>query len=848
MNSTQTLKLHNPSSFTSLLLALSLFILAFNPNAATAQSDLQSPDEFLGYELGTAFTPHHRVVDYFEYVAYQKSNVELTPYGKSYEGRPLMVAILSSQDNMNRLEKIRLNNLSLTKPDQPEKPDELEMPSVVWLSYNVHGNESVSTEASMAVLWKLASGQADTVDEWLKNTIIILDPCINPDGRDRYASWYRRTVGMEIDLQGFTAEHKEPWPGGRTNHYMFDLNRDWAWGTQTESRQRIKLYRQWMPQIHVDFHEQGINSPYFFAPAAEPMHDAITPWQREFQKTIGKNNAKYFDEQGWLYFTRQVFDLYYPSYGDTWPTFNGAIGMTYEQGGSGAAGLAVLTATGDTLSLKDRIDHHRTTSFSTIEAASVNAPALIQNFRSYFSGDDSYGKYKSYLLKTSKTPGKAKLIKNLLNAQGISHENAASGSYSGHSFGLRGNADFTASEGDILISADQSSSRLLQVLFEPNSNLSDSLTYDITSWAIPFAYGLEAFASTDEIKSAPAKAIDFSTEVVDDAYAYLVPWTDRGSAQFLAAMIKAKVKSRRATKEFTIDGKSYEPGTLIVLKADNKSLSSDLAKIIRRISNETEIPIGSTSSGLVESGSDFGSGDVKYIKAPRVGMLFGSPMSSGSVGEIWHFFDEQISYPLHRIPATSLNKDILAKLDVLILPSGTYSQILSESKSKDLFDWVKAGGKVVALERAVSALAAKKETSLKSKPEAKPDSSKTEVKVYADRSRDATKTSVKGGVFEVKIDNTHPLFYGYGDKYYTLKRSSSAYELLPKGWNAGVLKNAKPVSGFTGLKAQKKIEGSLVFGVETMGKGSITYMVDNPLFRAFWEGGKLMFANAVFAY
>jgi hypothetical protein len=284
--------------------------------------------------------------------------VKLEQYGTTNEGRPLILLYVTSPENLSRLEAIRQNNLRLAgmTPDKMA-PDE-KGPAIVWLSYNVHGNETSSSEAALLTLYELVNPANTKTKEWLQHTVVIIDPCINPDGRDRYVNWFNSVVGMRANPQPYTREHSEPWPGGRPNHYYFDLNRDWAWQTQIETQQRIVKYNQWLPQVHVDYHEQGYNNPYYFAPAAEPYHEVITGWQREFQTIIGKNNAKYFDQNGWLFFTKERFDLFYPSYGDTYPLYKGAIGMTYEQGGHSRGGAAVINHDGDTLTLWDRF-HHR---------------------------------------------------------------------------------------------------------------------------------------------------------------------------------------------------------------------------------------------------------------------------------------------------------------------------------------------------------------------------------------------------------------------------------------------------------------------------------------------------------
>ncbi len=361
---------------------------------------LQSPERFFPHLWGNAFTPHHLLVDYFKHAEANSDWVMIQEYGRTNENRPLLLAFVSTPENLEQLEQIRLNHLSQTGANNQETNHDLDR-AIVWISCSVHGNEAAGSESSPAILHELITPDNERTKEWLKNTIVVIDPSINPDGYARYTNWYREVAGQQPDPRPDSREHLEPWPGGRTNHYYFDLNRDWAWQTQIESQQRMVQYNQWLPHIHVDLHEQGYNSPYYFAPAAQPYHDYITQWQRDFQVSIGKNHAKYFDRNGWFYFTKEVFDLLYPSYGDTYPTYLGSIGMTYEQGGSGRAGRAIKLENGDTLTLMDRILHHKTTSLSTIEMGSQNSTQLIQAFKSFYdrSRQNPPGKFKSFIIR-----------------------------------------------------------------------------------------------------------------------------------------------------------------------------------------------------------------------------------------------------------------------------------------------------------------------------------------------------------------------------------------------------------------------------------------------------------------
>ena len=838
-----------------LYFALFLFasLLLISPTSTYSQSSLQSPSEFLGYELGSRFTLHYRVMDYFEHVAAQSPQVELVQYGSTYEGRPLVTAYVSSQENMSRLESIRTANLA--RAGMVDTETDLEpIPAIVWLSYNVHGNESVSTEAALKTIHTLLDPANTEVQTWLANTVVIIDPCLNPDGRDRYVSWYNRSVGRFPDIDGIAREHNEPWPGGRTNHYYFDLNRDWAWLTQKEVQARVAHYNTWMPQIHVDFHEQGVNSPYFFAPAAQPYHGAITPWQREFQQTIGKNHAKYFDQEGWLYFTRQVFDLFYPGYGDTWPTFNGAIGMTYEQAGSGRAGLGIRTLEGDTLTLNDRIDHHYTTGLSTIEITSVHHEEVTRQFQQFFEASSMVTEddYKSYVIKAPIQSDRLKTLTSYFDAQGITYGIARSGqNLQGYSYTNGTDTRFSVQQGDLVLSAFQPKSTLLQVLFDPNPSLTDSLTYDITSWGLPYVFGLDAYASKTRL-AVDTDPPQFQPIVLPDEqqpYVYLSRWESFEDAAFLADLLRQKVRTRYAEKSFMLNGHSYKPGTLVITRTGNTHLSQRFDTIVRETARRHQQPLDAALTGYVDQGSDFGSSDVHFLEPPRVAFLTGESTSPYGSGEVWHYLDQQLGYPSTTLNAQSLRISQLSEIDVLILPPGNYTAIFSQTELNELRDWVRNGGRLIAMGSATSYLANKDGFNLEEKKQgAKKDSVDHATRTYADRDRIAISDNVSGAIFKVDLDTSHPLAFGYEKTYFTLKRSDDVYALLEDedDWNVGVLAKDGHRSGFVGAKSRDKMASGLILGIQEMGRGDVVYMAESPLFRAFWYNGRLLVANAIF--
>ena len=814
--------------------------------AVASWAQVQSPAEFLGYELGEQFSRHYQVVDYFQQVAENSDLVNLKQYGKTYEMRPLYLAYVSTPENLARLEQIREDNLKRAGLLDGEPSSDV---SVVWLSYNVHGNESVSTEASMATIYELITNKKD----WLKNTVVIIDPCVNPDGRERYVNFYWEHKNAPYNPDPNSWEHHEPWPGGRANHYLFDLNRDWAWGTQTETQQRIAVFNKWLPQVHVDFHEQGVNSPYYFAPAAEPVHEFITDWQMDFQTQIGKNHAKYFDQNDWFYFTKQVFDLLYPSYGDTYPTYNGSIGMTYEQGGSGRAGLGIIKQEEDTLTLADRIAHHYTTGISTVEISSKNSSELLSQFKTFFS-KPAASKYKTFVLKSDGDEDRMKALTKWLDVQGIQYGTASSSkALSGYHYGSGATKSFSIGKNDLVVNINQPKSVLTTILFEPKTKLNDSLTYDITSWAIPYAYGFEAFATTADVRPSGELSLStFEDNSLSPAYAYIFDWKGLDDAKLLAAILKKDLKVRYTTRPITIDSKTFGRGSIIISQRDN---GAGYHETLEELSNEFERTLYPVNSGFVMDGPDIGSGDVPYLKTPKVALIGGSGTSSLDFGATWHYMEQNLGYPVTTINTEYFGGVDLGDYDVLIMPNGWYSDFSERTVTK-VKEWVQSGGTLIAVQGAIKKLKSGDLGSIDNfnSPKEKTDFEKIDEGVEEEKKlvpnseleRFEIREYVAGAVFKVAMDNTSPLAYGYKKDYYSLKTSRDRYGYLDAG-NVGVIKSADDhLSGFAGEIVKKKVGTSLVFGQERMGRGTIVYMVDNPLFRSFWYDGKLLFANAIF--
>ena len=834
---------------------------------APSSTTLSSPAQFLGYKVGDRFTPHHRVLAYAEHIGRQLPNrLKLLPYGTTYEGRQLMVVAIASDANLARLDNIRTNNLRRIGLLEGQ-PTAGSSPPIAWLSYNVHGNEAVSSEAFMEVLYKLVSGTDAVSQKVLATSVVILDPGLNPDGHDRYVNWYNQMMGRTGDPTPSAREHNEPWPGGRYTHYLFDPNRDWAWQTQEVTQQRMALYQQWMPHLHGDFHEMGVESPYYFAPSAKPYHEDITPFQRDFQQTIGQYCSRYFDKNGWLYYTRERFDLFYPSYGDTYPTYNGAIGMTYEQGGSGRAGLAIEKADGDTLTLRQRIDHHVAASIATLESVADRPAEIVTAFGTYFDKARTapIGAYKTYVIKANSDAGRMKALQQLLDRNKISYGYAGKAqtlpASAGGAFNYtnqKKEKTVSVAAEDMLISAYQPKSTLLKILFEPNSALEDSATYDITAWSLPYAFGLQTYGLSTRLNPVPAVSSTPATPVsAGRAYAYIARWQSMPSVKLLANLLKQKIRVRAAEKSFELDGKAYPSGTLLITRAGNELLGDRFDRLVTQAAAEADLPLIPVQTGFVTKGSDFGSDFVMALKAPRVGVVVGEGASPPAVGEVWHYFDQELNYPVSLIDGNTLGNVEWNKLDVLVLPTNyNYGRFLTDKNLAAIRAWVQAGGKLIAMERGASFLAGKEGFGLKEKEADKGDKDKADdkkqgspvdsLKVYGDRERNAISDETPGSIYRVNIDTSHPLGFGLTGGYHALVQNAFNFDFLKEGWNVGYLKSDNYVAGFSGKNARNKLKNTLLMGVQNVGRGSVVYLADDPLFRGFWYSGKLLFGNAVF--
>lgn len=859
-------------------------LIAVSISFSLSSQGLMTPEQFLGYKPGEQFTLQHKLTAYFRHVAEASPYAEYLKYGETWEGRTLGVCIVSSPENLARVEQIRKSNLR--RAGLAEGEPETEPVPIIWLAYSVHGSEPAGAEASMQVLYTLVTQSWEGSAEWLKNMIIIIDPCQNPDGRDLFTSRYMRAQGWPPNSNPDAWEHNQKWPSARVNHYLFDLNRDWSWHVQKETVARMQLYNSYMPQVHADFHEMGPGSTYFFPPGAEPWHEVITPWQKEFHTLTGKKSAELFNSKYRLYYTNDNFDLFCPSFGDTWPLFNGAMGFTFEQGGGAQAGLSLARNDTDTLKFTDRVEGHFLASMAVVATAAENREKLMKNFYEFFSTAESKPtfKYKTVIIKSTADAASLESLRSLLESNQVRYGSprVTGKKLPAYDYRLDKEGSVIVDSNDIIISACQPQGRLMQVLFEPDSRSSDSISYDLTAWALPYVYNIEAYATEEEVPEAgekgkqetgsreipkaggkgnqetgekgiseaggkpgaEAKAVSAMTDTTG-AYAYAASMTGFSELKFMAQLFRAGLQVRFSLHPFTAEGKTFSRGSVIVARGDNRHEQQFDAKVMAAALAGGTKPVA-LSTGMVTTGKDIGSDYAPLRKAPKIA-LAGGEGTSQAFGEIWFFLERELEYPVTVIDVSDLKNTDLSGYNLLILPGGS----LTEAKDR-IMSYLNGGGRVIALDSAIALFRAEKTTALCKAFEAKEAEEKkvtkptfadtTMLKRYDDQRRNSAAERSAGAIFRVKLDETHPFAFGMGKEWFVMKRNEGL-PFLEKGFNIGYVTDDNPVAGFAGYKYRQKVRNTGVIASETVGKGTVVYISEDPYFRAYWKSGRVLLGN-----
>jgi hypothetical protein len=828
-------------------LTVLLGLLLVSAGSLDAQSSPPSPREVLGYELGERFTESAAVNRYARVLAESSPLVRYREYGTTPEHRPLYQLIIAREDHLAALDRILAANAELTRAATTEsRAREIvaSNPAILYLSYGVHGNESSSSEAAMWTAWDLARG-APEVQSVLDSAVVVIDPVANPDGRDRYVNWYRTAVGSTPNPDPQAREHREPWPGGRFNHYLFDLNRDWAWATQPETRARLATWWEYNPQVHVDFHEMSPQSTYFFFPAAAPVNpiypDHVMSWARRF----GEANASAFDEFGWPYFTGESYDLLYPGYGDSWPSLLGAIGMTYEQAGGGSAGLAFERSAGDTLTLFQRASQHRTAGHATLRAAAAGKSSLVLGFAATHR---TAGTDHPDVLIVPDSRGRAESLVEHLRLQGIEVEQAAT------SFrvaatpypGMDARRDFPA--GSYRVRMRQPRGRLAATLLQPETELRAEYSYDISAWSLPYAYGVEAHQTRGRPGGGwqPARAAEpVGTLALPAArFGYLVPSDERGTSAILRFMQdggNVNVLRRPAT----FDGREWPAGSWFIPVIRNEGLTE----------RATGAGLGgiavAVNSGLAQGGIDLGSANAVAIRMPRIALVGGDGVTPTSYGAHWFYLEQRLGLDFSQLLAEDLVRADLSRYDVIVVPDAS-GRAFPEETREALRGWVERGGRLVAIGGGSEALAAV--AGVEMRADAQPDATESDRERFLltreERTRRNWIEQVPGAILQLRLDPSHPVAWGAaahdGERIFVLHEGTRVFEPSARGETIAYFGTGlRATSGVISATNLQRLEQGSWAERATIGRGSVVLFAGDPLFRMFWNATHPLYLNAI---
>ncbi len=850
---------------------------------------LPRPEEFLGAPLGAKFTHWERILDYLSALDGASDRVVMNDYGRTAEGRRLVLLAISTPGNLARLDEIRRDRQRLAEPGRSTAAERerllARLPIVVWLGYGVHGNESSSAEAAMGAAYVFAAGQGDFA-RLFEHTIVVLDPLMNPDGRERYLASYEQQRGAEPNPRREAAEHVEPWPSGRVNHYLIDLNRDWAWATQAETRARLAAYRVWEPQVFVDFHEMSAESTYFFPPAAEPVHTRISRRTLGWLETFGRANAAAFDRLGWIYFKQENYDLLYPGYGDSYPSLRGAVGMTYEMAGGGRAGELLTRLDGTRLALVDRVAHHLATSIATLRTAAASSRRLLADFvANRLEAAAGPGRVYAW---TPDGP-EARSLADLLALHGVRVEQleaatelrvrpSAGGEEVSHRFPA----------GTFFVSSGQPLGPLVEALLERRAQIGERFAerqkerqarnlesefYDITAWSLPLAFNVEVWLTTPGAPAlSTAKPLAPEPSGLSGTGNLGVLVKPQGLMSYrLAVRLRAEGTALRvALRNFRVDGLDFPSGTLFIprygnppdLEARLSAALESFGLVGRRIQSSFDI-----------EGLSLGSRDMPSVRSVRVGLIGGAGVDSTSFGALWFLFDRWIEAPVDRLDLERLADLDLAAYDTLILPDGDFSDRISSKKKERLDAWVKGGGVLVGIAGAISWLQAEGFTEVQSwkatggDPESPGDPATPAIAADAEAksSEDSSSQSVAGGAekpappsppdraistpgaaFATLIAVGHPLAIGIPTAPPVLIDGELVLQTTgdPQQDVLTVATESPLLSGFAFPEAEQRLSGSLLASVEKHGRGSVVLFAQEPSYRLFWRGTMPLLLNA----
>ncbi len=801
----------------------------FYPNKGNFDSSIPTPEQFLGYAIGEQHTRHDRIVAYLKELDRLSDKVSFEIIGETFEHRAQVVAIFSSPENHKNLEQIRLQHLSNQLNGTNNK-----VPLVIHLAYNVHGNEPSSSEAALLTAYYLTASQSEETKQWLNNMIITMDPVINPDGRDRHTHWANMHKGTPAVSDPNDREHNEIWPGGRFNHYWFDLNRDWFLATFPETRNRINFFHKWRPYVQTDHHEMGTNSTFYFDPGKESSNNPIVPdylYNKIYPK-FGEYFTKATNSIGSMYFTKEAFDKLYPGYGSSYINFYGGAGFLFEQGSSRGH---VQETTTIPITFGFTIRNQFTASLATITAALAEKESLIEMRKQFY-----------------------------LTAK----QQAANSVIKGYSFGDPNDFNRTKAFIDLLllhkidvykvpnstnyfVPTAQDNYIMVRSIFENQITYKDSTFYDASTWSLIHAYGLpfsEMKASIALSEKINTPLVFNTTPIVKSNYAYLVSNSDYNIHQFIYALQNEGVLVQTATRTFNtnINGENmnFGYGSIIISVQQQKIDADKLYNIVSKASVAANVKVHTVATGFNNSGIDLGSNYVKTLKKPEAAMIIGNGVAASEAGEIWHLLDQRLHMPITKLDLLNFSRVRLARYNTLVMVSGVYN-LLDKSSVDKIKAWVQEGNTLITIKTGA-------EWAIKNgftKFQLSVDSSMTKGRIDYDRATEIEGAKALGGsIFTIDLDTTHPIGYGFSKRKVSVyKNNSTFFQNSTSAYNTiAQYTNTPLVGGYLHPNSLKMIKNSPSILVGPEGSGRVILFADEPNFRGTWYGTNKLFLNALF--
>ena len=801
-------------------------------NDANFDQNIPTPKSIIGHEVGEWHVTHDKLVEYMKSLAKASDRVTLENRGKTFEGRPLLLLTITSPNNHLRINDIRQRHIDGTNNASIDVSND---PIIVYQGFSIHGNEPSGSNASLVAAYYLAASLSSETEDLLKNTVILFDPSFNPDGLQRFAYWANTNKSKNINPDPNDREYFEVWPRGRTNHYWFDMNRDWLPVQLPESRARIASFHKWLPNILTDHHEMGSNSTFFFQPGIPSRTHPLTPQiNQDLTREIGNYHAKALDKIGSQYYSEESYDDFYYGKGSTFPDINGGIGILFEQGSS--RGHAQETSNG-LLTFPFTIRNQYTAAMSTLEAAKNMRVKILQYQQDFYEkARNESSKAKAIVFGDSKDAAKSYHLAEVLKRHQIAIHELKSD--------FRANGKQFKKEYSYIVPMNQKNQRLVKAMFDERKSFQDSLFYDVSAWTFNHSFGVDYAENVSLSNAGPEiKTLDFKKGIVSEnsTVGYLMPWNEYYTPKALNAILQKGLRAKVSMKNFKNGGVSYDYGTIHIPVQNQKLNSQELYNFLSEVAKESHLKIDGVTTGL-NDGIDLGSNNFKNINLPKVAMLVGSGVNVSDPGEIWHLFDQRYDMHVTKLDLIYFNRIDISKYNVLIAPN---SRNLDKKSIEKLQSWVRNGGTLIGYRSAVKWLNTNKFINIEF--EKSSNDSIKEVSFEAKSLKNGAQV-IGGAIFEASIDRSHPINFGYkNDKIAMFRNTTLFMRADKKSFNNPIKYTDDPLlSGYISKENAKVIKNTVPFKVQPLGRGRVIVFTDNTNFRAFWYGTNKLLMNAIF--